>query len=169
MSDQLSKRYLHTGAAPVSPCASIQAQAAPREYPAIESAATPAEVAPIAWRFDYCGVKPMVWLEKPAENAPMFTNIRALVYADDYATLAHQLAEAKAEIAALSDDVAEYQRNIDAESFALTKAESALAEATRRLGEVEGLLNRAHEWLSSYGIAGALRGEIEDALQKEPK
>lgn len=44
MTDQLSKRYLHTGAAPASPCASIQAQAAPREYPAIESVAVPVEV-----------------------------------------------------------------------------------------------------------------------------
>ena len=106
----------------------------------LESATTPAEVGDeiLAWRFDYCGTHAMVWLNRPADAA-MFANVTPLVDARYAATLARQLAEAKAEIAALSDDVAEYQRNIDAESFALTKAESQLAAATPKDQPAQGV------------------------------
>lgn len=49
---------------------------------------------------------------------------------DDYATLARQLAEANALLAAESEQLTTAYSDLD-------KAESQLAEATRRLGEVE--------------------------------
>lgn len=49
----------------------------------------------VAYRFDYCGNHPMVWLNKPIDNVPVFSNVRELVYAKDYFNVAAQLVEAR--------------------------------------------------------------------------
>ena len=139
VSDQLSKRYLNTGAAPVSPCASIQAQAAPREYPAIESAAAPVEVG----EYTHAQRESMIAaMRRDAAEYCLFGLDYLSSAAHDYATLARQLAE----------------------------SESALAAATRRVAEVEGLLREAAEYTRhpDYEWDSDFANRVHATL-KEPK
>lgn len=135
----------------------------------LESATTPAEAELPELPEPVSSVSLAAWGPKP----DYYTADQMREYA---ATLARQLAESESALAAARQELAQERAlstAISNDCNAVANERNALrdqlAAATRRVAEVEGLLNRAHEWLFSYGLAGTLRGEIEDALQKEPK
>ena len=197
VSDQLSKRYLNTGAAPVSPCASIQAQAAPREYPAIESAATPVEVElpPIdsdeAFQRDYIPLGRSGWeiqtkgkgstyrLCEPGghrlaiPDAPYLhetlTRMARDVHAD-YAILARQLAESERQNKIMRE--ADYHAAGVAQEQEIIDLEEKLAAVTRRVAEVEEVLRQIDAYhgpiRTPIHTITKLRGMARAALQKEP-
>lgn len=140
----------------------------------LESATTPAEVEAVAWFIDDGTTKSFTTRQIDADlwgKEPGYT-ITPLVPAAAVATLARQLAEQRD----YADKAA--QRVIAAE-IKQKAAESQLAEATRRLGEVEGLVGKwrgiAHEY--RYNPAAmprtahhyeACADDLKAAITKEP-